>query len=83
MRDERQISEARRIAASYPSEARFVPEWERKRYFTEMQQLGWMLRFDPDAAEEVLSADYSSIGSVIRQDRCRPSAASHRTPHHG
>lgn len=43
------ISEARRIAAAYPPEARFTPLAEREQYLTEIQKLAWLIRFDPKA----------------------------------
>lgn len=51
------LAEAQRIAATYPPEARHTPAWERTRYLTETQQLAWLIRFDPEQAAEVLSAD--------------------------
>lgn len=41
--------EARRIAASYPPEAKHTPRWEREAYLTDIQQLAWQMRFDPAA----------------------------------
>jgi len=38
-------AEIRRIVASYPPDARFVPEWERDRHFTDTQRAAWELRF--------------------------------------
>jgi len=40
--DQREIE---RIARAYPPDARFTPEWERERYFTDAQRAGWELRF--------------------------------------
>lgn len=37
--------EVRRIAASYPPEARSVPRWERDRHFSDLQRAAWDLRF--------------------------------------
>lgn len=51
------LAEIERIAASYPPDARFVSRRERERHFTRAQYLGWLLRFDPEAAAEVLSAN--------------------------
>lgn len=45
-------AELERIAAAYPEDARFVPAWERERHFTPAQQAAWLLRFQPDAAEQ-------------------------------
>jgi hypothetical protein len=42
-------AEIRRIAAAYPPEAKHTPRWEREKYMTELQQLAWLIRFDPDA----------------------------------
>lgn len=50
------LAEIERIAASYPPDARFVSRRERERHFTRAQYLGWLLRFDPEAAAEALSA---------------------------
>lgn len=44
------MTEARRIAAAYPPEAKHTPRWEREAYLTDVQQLAWLIRFDPDAA---------------------------------
>ena len=43
------LNEVRRIAAAYPPEAKHTPAWEREAHLTEMQQLAWCIRFDPDA----------------------------------
>ena len=37
--------ELRRIAASYPLEARSTPVWERERHFSPAQKLAWEMRF--------------------------------------
>ena len=44
---ERHIAEeeVKRIAASYPPEARSTPVWERERYFSPDQRLAWEMRF--------------------------------------
>lgn len=75
--------EVRRIAASYPPEARFVPVWERQEHLTEVQQLAWLLRFDPEAAAEVMSAN--ATGDIASFCGLFVEAAdySHRGPHHG
>lgn len=49
------LAEARRIARSYPPGAANVPHWERERFFTETQQLGWLLRFEPSGAELMIA----------------------------
>lgn len=77
------IDVARRIAASYPPEARCVPRAERGAYLTETQQLAWLLRFHPKAAAEVLSAAPAPASAHIRADRLRPCAHYHRIFHHG
>lgn len=66
------IDAGRRIAATYPPEARCVPRAEREAYLTETQQLAWLLRFHPKAA-----------AAHIRADRVRPRAHPHRDTHHG
>lgn len=65
------IAEARRIARSYPHTARHVPRWERERYLNETQQLAWLLRFDPEAAEEVISAVQGVHKTVSQGTGCR------------
>lgn len=50
------LAELERIAAAYPPEAAHTPRWERETYMTELQQLAWIIRFDPDRAAEMLSA---------------------------
>lgn len=40
-------AELSRIAAAYPPEAKHTPRWEREMYLTDLQQLAWTLRFDP------------------------------------
>lgn len=76
------IDAARRIAATYPPEARCVPRAEREAYLTETQQLAWLLRFHPKAAAEVLSATPAPASTHIRADRVRPRAHPHRDTHH-
>jgi len=72
-----------RIAAAYPPEARHVPAWERKAHMTETQQLAWLIRFDPEAAADALSAVYSSeITKSGATGACNP-YLTHRIPHHG
>jgi len=44
------MAEARRIAAAYPPEAKHTPRWEREAYLTDVQQLAWLMRFEPEAA---------------------------------
>ena len=44
-------AELERIAAAYPEEARTVSAWERERHFTPLQQVAWLLRFQPQAVE--------------------------------
>lgn len=58
---------ARRIAATYPPEARFVPVWEREACLSETQQLAWLIRFDPEAAE-AMSAN--SVNLVAEKQSC-------------
>lgn len=77
------IDAARRIAATYPPEARCVPRAEREAYLTETQQLAWLLRFHPKEAAEVLSAAPAPASTHIRADRVRPRAHPHRDTHHG
>ena len=72
-----------RIAAAYPPEARSVPRWEREAHMTETQQLAWLLRFDPKAAAEVMSAHDCTASQQLRADRTRPRASANRVPHHG
>lgn len=47
-----QTAAAQRIAAAYPPEAQHTPRWEREKYMTELQQLAWLIRFDPEAAAQ-------------------------------
>ena len=74
--------ELQRIADAYPPEARFTPSWEREAYLTETQQIAWLIRFDPEAAAEVLSATISESVKETRSDRMRPHAVPHRIDHH-
>jgi len=83
MHDHLNHHELQRIAAAYPPEARYVPADERARHFTDTQHLAWLLRFDPERAAEVLSANDPVETSKIRADRIRPRSTSHRIPHHG
>jgi hypothetical protein len=76
------LQDAPRIAASYPPEARHVPVWERHRYFSDAQHLAWMLRFDPEAAADVLSANrwpsFADIWPLEAGASCSPHQESHR-----
>ena len=49
------LAEARRIADTYPPEAKHTPRWERETYLTDVQQLAWLIRFEPDAATIISS----------------------------
>ncbi|EZP72352.1 hypothetical protein BV96_01785 [Sphingomonas paucimobilis] len=77
------LQTAQRIAAAYPPEALHTPRWEREAYLTATQQLAWLIRFDPAAAAEALSATDTGDGAQIRGDRVRPRFAPHRQNHHG
>ncbi|WP_157225198.1 hypothetical protein [Sphingobium yanoikuyae] len=77
------LTEARRIAAAYPPEARCVPRAERETYLTETQQLAWLLRFHPKEAAEVMSAFNAASPQPSRSDRRRPRALPHLDNHHG
>lgn len=77
------LQKARRIAAAYPPEARHVPAWERHRYLSDTQHLAWMLRFDPDAAAEVLSANRWPSIAEIWPVEVAASVLPHQGPHHG
>jgi hypothetical protein len=77
------LAKAQRIAAAYPAEARSVPRWEREKHMTETQQLAWLIRFDPNAAAEVMSAHSCPASEQLRADRTRPRASPNRVPHHG
>lgn len=77
------IAQAHRIAACYPAEARHIPAWERHRYLTETQHLAWMLRFDPEAAAEAMSANRWPSIAEIWPVEVTASALPHQGPHHG
>jgi len=44
------MDEVRRIAAAYPPEAKHTPAWEREAHLSAIQQLAWLIRFDPENA---------------------------------
>lgn len=44
------FAEAHRIAAAYPPEAQHTPREDREAHLTAVQQLAWLIRFDPDGA---------------------------------
>ena len=73
---------AQRIAAAYPPEAQHTPRWEREVYLTETQQLAWLIRFDPDAAAEVLSASASQSVEQSLGDQPWARTIPHRIDHH-
>lgn len=75
--------ELQRIAAAYPPEARFTPSWEREAYLTEAQQLAWLMRFDPVAAAEVLSAKDASRDKVIHAITTGTTSYPHHEAHYG
>lgn len=62
------LQSARRIAAAYPAGAVHTPRWEREAYLTETQQLAWLIRFDPAAAAEALSARPVQDHQIFRQN---------------
>ena len=78
----RRLAEAQRIAAAYPPEARHTPAWERARFLTETQQLAWLLRFDPEAAAEALSAEDTEnrqgTSDLSQRDQIIPHNSHHR-----
>ncbi len=83
MHDYSNQPEIQRIAAAYPPDAQHVTADERARHFTDAQNLAWLLRFAPDRAAEVMSANDPAEMPTIRADRTRPRASSNQVPHHG
>lgn len=73
--------ELQRIAAAYPPEARHVPAYERETHMTETQQLAWLLRFDPEAAAEVLSAISAATSEGTSGDAAPSLSFPHSIPH--
>lgn len=77
------VAAAQRIAATYPPEAQHTPRWEREAYLNEMQQLAWLIRFDPERAAEVLSATASQSAEQSLGDQQWARTIPHRIDHHG
>jgi len=77
------IAAARRIARCYPPGAASVPFWERARFLTDTQHLAWMLRFDPDQAAEVVSANRWPSMAEIWPDLSMTDGDPHWVNHHG
>jgi hypothetical protein len=77
------IEQARRIAACYPPEARHTPAWERHRHLTDTQHLAWMLRFDPGAAAEFMSANHRPSLAEIWPTAAPSVLVPHGKTHHG
>jgi hypothetical protein len=77
------MADVQRIAAAYPAEAQHTPRWEREAYLTEAQQLAWLLRFDPAAAAEALSASASQSEQKLLGDQPWVRTIPHRIDNHG
>ena len=76
------LAAAQRIAAAYPPEARHTPAWERERYLTETQQLAWQIRFDPERAAEVLSANRGQVRAEVGPTDHQAQFIPHNHHHH-